>query len=122
LRDAGVQVECPPEVIELLVTTFQDLRHGRTEEGTTVEKPSTVMSTAEAVAVGLAAGLDARYFGAGRLHSEHVARQFIGTALKDNPEDAKRLRQYFDVVVKARAKGNKAWQSLYEARKWLAKG
>jgi len=121
LRDAGVQVECPPDVVDLLVTTFEDLRHGRTQEGAVVDKPSTVMSTAEAVAVGFAAGLDACYFGSGRLESEHVARQLLGTALKDNPEDAKKLRHYFDVVVKARAKQARSWQSFYAARKWLTR-
>ena len=72
-------------MLELLVTTFNDLRHGRTEEGTVVEKPSTVMSTAEAVAVSHSAALDAAYFGNGRLESGHVARQLLGTVLKDNP-------------------------------------
>jgi len=39
--------------------------------------------------------------------------------LKDNPEDAKKLRQYFDVAGKARAKKNGAWQSYWQARKSL---
>ena len=119
LRGAEVQVDCPVDVLDLLVTTFHDLREGRSEEGTVVEKPSTVMSTAEAVAVGFSAALDACYFGNGQMAGEHIARQLVGTVLKDNPDDAKKLKQYFDVVVKARAKRNKAWQSYYEARKWL---
>jgi MoxR-like ATPase len=122
LIESEVTVECPVEVLELLVTTFQDLRHGRTEEGTVVEKPSTVMSTAEAVAVGHAAALDAAWFGSARLESRHIARQILGTALKDNPDDAKKLRQYFDVVVKARGKGSKTWQQFYESRKWVTRG
>lgn len=119
LKESAVKVECPGDVLELLVTTFNDLRHGRTEEGTVVEKPSTVMSTAEAVAVSHSAALDAAYFGNGRLESSHVARQLLGTVLKDNPDDLKKLKHYFDVVVKARGKGNKTWQQFYEARKWL---
>ncbi len=119
LRESGVQVECPPDVLELLVTAFNDLRHGRTLEGTVVEKPSTVMSTAEAVAVGHSAALDAAYFGNSRLESGHIARQIVGTILKDNPEDVKKLRQYFDVVVKSRGKDSKGWQQFYEAKKWL---
>lgn len=119
LRESGVQVECPPDVLDLLVTTFNDLRHGRTSEGTVVDKPSTVMSTAEAVAVGHSAALDAAYFGNARLDSSHIARQIVGTILKDNPDDVKKLKQYFDVVVKARGKGNKSWQQFYEAKKWL---
>ncbi len=119
LRESEVKVECPNDVLDLLVTTFNDLRHGRTQEGTVVEKPSTVMSTAEAVAVSHSAALDAAYFGNGRLESGHVARQLLGTVLKDNPDDLKKLKHYFDVVVKARGKGNKAWQQFYEAKKWL---
>src|SRR5262249_50997067 len=40
LQEADVEVECPLDVIDLLVTTFHDLRQGRTEEGTMVERPS----------------------------------------------------------------------------------
>ena len=119
LREADVKVECGREVMELLVTTFHDLRVGRTSEGTVVEKPSTVMSTAEAVAVGLSAGLDAAYFGQGKLESEHIARQLSGTVLKDNADDAKKLIHYFDVVVKNRARKSKIWQAYWDARKWL---
>ena len=119
LREAEVQVECPLDVLDLLVTTFHDLRSGVTEEGTVVERPSTIMSTAEAVAVSLSAGLDAYYFGNGVLQGEHIARQLAGTVLKDSPEDFKKLKQYFDVVVKARARNKKAWNSYFEARKWI---
>ena len=112
-------MECSPDVMELLVTTFHDLRVGRTSEGTVVEKPTTVMSTAEAVAVGLSAGLDAAYFGQGKLESSHVVRQLTGTVLKDNPDDAKKLTHYFDIVVKTRAKKSRSWQGYWEARKWL---
>ena len=119
LREAQVPVACPPEVIDVLVSTFQDLRSGTSSDGTVIERPSTVMSTAEAVAVGFSAGLEAHYFGNGELEGAHIARQLLGTVLKDNPDDAKKLRQYFDVVVKARAKKTRAWQSYWEARKWL---
>ena len=119
LREAGVPVACPPDVMEVLVSTFQDLRSGSSADGTVIERPSTVMSTAEAVAVGFSAGLEAHYFGNGAMEGSHIARQLLGTVLKDNPEDAKKLRQYFDVVVKARARKSRAWQSYWEARKCL---
>lgn len=121
LAGSGIQVKCPDDVIEVLVTTFQDLRQGRTDEGTVIEKPSTVMSTAEAVAVAHAAALDAHYFGKGTVEPEHLARQLLGTALKDNPDDAKKLRHYLDVVVKARAAKGQAWSQFHAARKWLTR-
>ena len=104
------------EVLDVLVTTFVDLRKGRTEEGTVVEKPSSTMSTAEAVAVAFAAGLDACYFSNGNLRGEHLAKQIVGTILKDSEEDAKKVRQYFEVVVKNRAKRNEHWKSFYDGR------
>jgi MoxR-like ATPase len=117
LAEAGIQVDAPPDVVDLLVTAFNDLRHGVTAEGTVIERPSAVMSTAEAVAVGYAACLDAYYFADKRLTGEHVGRQLIGTVLKDNTDDGKKLSHYFDTVVKQRAKRAGAWQSCFNARK-----
>ncbi len=104
LRDAGVEMKYPPDTLDLLITTFQDLRQGRTEEGASLEKPSTVMSTAEAVAVSYSACLDAHYFGNGRVGGAQISRQLIGTVFKDDPEDEKKLHHYLKVVAKARAR------------------
>lgn len=119
LKQARVDVEFEPDVVELLVTAFNDLRHGVTAEGVVVEKPTAVMSSAEAVAVGYAACLDAHYFGNGGVGGEQIARQMIGTVLKDNPDDGKKLRHYFDVVVKQRAQRLPQWKRVYDARREL---
>lgn len=119
LGRAQVDVDFGADVVDLLVTAFQDLRQGVTAEGVVVEKPTAVMSSAEAVAVGYAAGLDAHYFGDGAVGGEHIARQLIGTVLKDNPDDGKKLRHYFDVVVKQRAQRSKQWQRVFDARREL---
>jgi MoxR-like ATPase len=116
LRHAQVEVELQPDVVNLLVTAFHDLRQGVTEEGVVIEKPAAVMSSAEAVAVGYAACLDAHYFGDGSVSGEHIARQLIGTVLKDNPDDGKKLRHYFDVVVKQRAQRNAHWKRALDSR------
>jgi MoxR-like ATPase len=119
LRHAEVEVEFQPDVVELLVTAFHDLRQGVTAEGVVVEKPTAVMSSAEAVAVGYAACLDAHYFGDGTVGGDHIARQLIGTVLKDNAEDGKKLRHYFDVVVKQRAQRQAQWKRVLDARREL---
>ena len=69
--------------------------------------------------MGYAAALDAHYFGDGTVNGEHVARQLIGTVLKDNPDDGKKLRHYFDVVVKQRAQRHTQWKRMFEARREL---
>jgi MoxR-like ATPase len=116
LHHAGASAALPEDVIDVLVTTFLDLRKGRTEEGTAVERPTAAMSTAEAVSVAFAAGLDAAYFGDGSIRGEHLARQLVGTVLKDSADDAKKVRQYFEVVVKTRAKKDAHWKSFYDGR------
>ncbi len=116
LYHAGAVATIPDNVIDVLVTTFLDLRKGKTEEGTAVERPNATMSTAEAVSVAFAAGLDAAYFGDGTVQGQHLARQLVGTVLKDSVEDAKKVKQYFEVVVKVRAKKDPNWKSFYDGR------
>jgi MoxR-like ATPase len=120
LAQSSVQLSVDRSVIELLVTAFQDLREGKTAEGIPVERPTSVMSTAEAVSVAMSAGLDAYYFGGRRLIAEHIARHLAGAVLKDNPDDLSKLKHYFDVVVRQRSKQQGGtWTDLLNARKWL---
>lgn len=120
LAESGAPTSIERNVVELLVTTFQDLRQGVTGEGIQVEKPTTVMSTAEAVSVAMSAGLDAHYYGKGKLSPTEVGRHIAGAVLKDNPDDLQKLKHYFDVVVQKRSKERKGlWEEYYKARKWL---
>jgi MoxR-like ATPase len=116
LLGAGVSASLPAEVLDLLITTFMDLRRGKTDEGMPIEKPQAVMSTAEAVSVAFAASLEAVHFGNGELLGEHLAHQLVGTVLKDSADDAKKVRHYFDVVVKNRSQRSAQWKSFYDAR------
>jgi MoxR-like ATPase len=108
-------VAVPRDVLELLVTAFRDLRTGQSAEGTAIKRPETVMSTAEAVNVAVAAALEARHFGDGTMTAAHVGRGLVGVALKDDPEDAARLRYYVDTVVRERGRRDRAWKAFGEA-------
>ncbi|WP_165224167.1 ATP-binding protein [Aquisphaera insulae] len=120
LKEVSAPVTITPQVVELLVSVFQELREGVSREGIQLERPSTVMSTAEAVSVAMAAGLDAFYFDGGALSPRHVVRHLAGAVLKDNPDDLKKLKHYFDVVVKPRSqKEGGPWTEMLEARKSL---
>ena len=65
LARAGVPLSLRPEMGELLVTTFHELRTAKTAGGKALEPLSTAMSTAEAVSTGYAAGIHAYYYGGG---------------------------------------------------------
>ena len=104
-------------VLEVLVTTFRDLRTGSTVEGWEVERPSTVMSTAEAVSVAAALGLAAAYFPTGRDVLSLLPGHLLGVVRKDDPADAARLLGYWDGAVRRRAeRGGRLWRQVWELR------
>jgi MoxR-like ATPase len=107
-------------VLEVLVTTFRDLRSGGTVEGWEVERPSTVMSTAEAVSVAAALGLAAVYFPSERDVLSLLPGHLLGVVRKDDPADAARLLGYWDGAVRRRAQdGGRLWQQIWELRDQL---
>jgi hypothetical protein len=121
LNESAAPVETKPDAIELLVTAFHDLREGVTADGIQVEKPSAVMSTAEAVSVAFSAGLDSFYYGQRQLTAGIIARHLATAALKDNVDDVKKLRHYFDTVVQKRSKEKGgSWDEFWKARSSIA--
>jgi MoxR-like ATPase len=117
LQRAAIPATLAADMTELLVTTFHELRQGKTADGQAIETLSTVMSTAEAVSVGYAAGIHAYYYDQGEVTADHLVQSLIGSALKESAEDIKKLRHYFNHAVKE--KRGKSWQAYYEARKHL---
>lgn len=117
LERSKVPVKLDKDLTELLVTTFRELRQGKTREGKGMEGLSTVMSTAEAVGTAYAAGIHAFYYGDGEIEPAHLVTHLVGTVLKDNAEDMRKVRHYFDHVIKKRKSGH--WQDFYHARNEL---
>jgi MoxR-like ATPase len=117
LGRAGIPAALPAEMTEVLVTTFHELRTGQSSDGNALEPLTTAMSTAEAISTGFAAGLHAWYYEGGAVRAEHLVQHLIGTALKDAPDDLKKLRHYFNHVVKGRP--GRGWLAFYEAREQL---
>ncbi len=117
LERAQVPVRLDSDLTELLVTTFRELRQGRTIDGKGMETLSTTLSTAEAVGTACAAGIHAYYFADGQVEPAHLVRHLVGSVLKDNPEDLKKVRHYFDHVVKKRK--TVSWKAFYDARNEL---
>ena len=109
--------EVDDAVLEVLVTAFRDLREGRSVEGWDVERPSTVMSTAEAVAVATSLGLAATYFPGDRDVLSLVPGHLLGVVRKDDPADGAKLLGYWDSSVRRRAEdGARTWRRLWELR------
>lgn len=114
LSRAGVPVSLTTEITELLVTVFRELRQGKTTTGKGMEPLSAVLSTAEAVSTAAAAGIHAYYYDNGTVRPQHLVQHMVGTVLKDNPDDLKKVQHYFEHVIKKRSGDH--WNQFYEAR------
>ncbi len=117
LTASGVPLQPPPDLVEVIVTAFRELRSGTTSDGKSLEQLSSVLSTAEAVSLTHALGVRAWYLRSGEPTPADFVDSLAGTAVKDNPDDLKRLRAYLEQRVSGR-KGN-AWKALYDARHLL---
>ncbi len=114
LQRSGVPQAPPRDLLEILVTTFRELRDGKTPEGDALERLSTAMSTAEAVSVAHAVGIRAHYLGGRSANPEDLMECILGTAIKDNAEDVKRLRRYLEQRISKRR--GPLWKAFFDAR------
>ncbi len=101
-------------VMELLTTVFREIRDGQTIDGVSIKKPSTTLSTAEAIGTALDAALYARFFGQGTLGAADVARNLIGSIVKEDLNDLAILKEYNILVAKKRAAKSAEWKEFHE--------
>lgn len=116
-ESANIPISISKDIVEILTTTFWELRAGKTVDGQALEGLSTVMSTAEAISTGYSAGLHAYYYGTGRVEPSHIVQGLLGSAMKDSADDLKKLHHYFNHSVKNRS--GKTWQQYFLARNLL---
>jgi MoxR-like ATPase len=102
-------------VLTLLATVFREIRDGRTADGVQIQKPSTTLSTAEAIGVALDAAITARYFGSGTVGAEEIAKNLVGSIVKEDRNDLKVLTEYLGVIAKKRAGSDPLWKTFHAA-------
>lgn len=119
LSESGTAADVDARLLDILVTTFRDLREGRTDEGWNVERPAAVMSTAEAVTVAAAITRQGAFFSSHKDPVSLLPGYLLGVVLKDNQEDRDRLLAYWDGPIRRRGEGDALWKRMYELRKVL---
>jgi MoxR-like ATPase len=117
LKGSGVVPAPRRDVLEVLVGAFRDLRSGRAEDGSPVDRPAAVMSTAEAVSVAHAVGLRGWFLRGETGDAADLVACLAGTVAKDSPDDLARLRRYLEKQAQSHREGQ--WRALYEARHLL---
>ena len=117
---AGITQPLDTEAAELLAATYHELREGVSATGQRLEKPSAVMSTAEAISVYFQTLMTAWYYGDGHMDERDLVENLVGAVAKESQEDMDKIVNYFSTVVrdKARREGG-AWTRYYEARHHL---
>ena len=103
-----------PGILDLLATAFRELRDGKTSEGVSVKSPSTTLSTAEAIGTAVDAALHSNYFGDGKVSAGSIARNMIGSIVKEDPQDLAALKEYVAIVARKRGSSDKNWQAFHD--------
>lgn len=120
LENAGVAIKVDRDAVAILATTFYELREGISGDGTRIDKPGAVMSTAEAVSVYCQSAMSAYYYSDGKVSMDDLVQNILGAVVKESRDDLDKLKSYFNVVVKAKSmKEGKLWKDYYTAKKWL---
>lgn len=107
------------DVAELLAVTYHELREGVSESGIKIDKPSAVMSTAEAVSVFYQTMSNAWYYEE-KINLADLTENLNNAVCKDTKDDLEKLKSYFNTVVKFKSeKVGGIWKEFYETRKYL---
>src|SRR5262245_2865321 len=115
LERYNLPAKLSPPVIELLATVFREIRGGKTGDGVSLKKPTTTLSTAEAIGVALDAALHAQFFGGGEVGPADIARNMVGVVVKEDQEDRDSLKEYAALVARKRGVKEKAWKDFHDA-------
>jgi MoxR-like ATPase len=102
-------------VLAVLATVFREMRDGTTADGVSFQKVSTTLSTAEAIGVALDSAIRARYFGNGAVGVDEIARNVVGSIVKEDLDDLKVLKEYLAVVAKKRGAKDASWKTFHDA-------
>ncbi len=119
-RENHIAMEADEDVAEILASTYHELREGVSSMGHRIDRPSAVMSTAEAVSVYYQTMMTAYYYGDSHMDLGCLVQNLVGAVQKENKEDLEKLRSYFQTVIRDKeGKEGGLWRNYYEARKYL---
>lgn len=120
LERYSIPTEIDAPILELLATVFREIRSGKSEDGVSLKSPSTTLSTAEAIGVALDAALHTRFFTGGKVGAGAIARNLVGSVVKEDLADLKVLKEYVTLIAKKRGAESPVWKEFHdEAQKAL---
>ena len=119
-KHGALEMSVDEAAAEVLASTYHELREGVSSMGHQIDRPSAVMSTAEAVSVYYQTMMSAYYYGDSRISMDAMVQNLVGAVAKENGDDLPKVRSYFQTVIRDKsAKEGGIWNAYYEAKKYL---
>ncbi|MBE5871616.1 MAG: AAA family ATPase [Lachnospiraceae bacterium] len=119
-KENQIEMSVDEDVAEVLASTYHELREGVSSMGHQIDRPSAVMSTAEAVSVYYQTMMSAYYYGDSRMSMAAIVQNLTGAVMKENKDDLPKVRSYFQTVIRDKsAKEGGIWKEYYEAKRYL---
>ncbi|MEM7249810.1 MAG: AAA family ATPase [Pseudomonadota bacterium] len=107
LEGQSIGVKLDSSVIDVVVTAFNEMRAGAVD-GTRIDPPTAVLSTAEMIGVTYSAAVERYYFDNAPVRPSDISRHLVGVVIKDDEADVQRFRDYVRIVKRKRGESN-AW-------------
>ncbi|MHA1610420.1 MAG: ATP-binding protein [Promethearchaeota archaeon] len=106
------KIQVPSKILDLVTTSFHDLRYGRTREGRNFKKISSVMSVSEEISLILDTCLHSFYFGDQVITPESLAHHFGTGLVKTEKQNIPILFEYINLIVMPRGRSNNVWKEF----------
>ncbi|MFE4455299.1 AAA family ATPase [Streptomyces sp. NPDC056796] len=99
-----IELDVPPNLLDVLLQSFADLRASAAAAGSDDEKLESALSSAEQIGVLEDAILHSNFFGERTLTARTLASSLVGSLARREPEDLAILNKYLHGVVEPRGK------------------
>ena len=103
-------IEIPPNMLDILLTTFADLRKASKNAVNDDQRLESALSTAEQIAVLEDAILHSHFFGQDELKPSVLARSLVGSLVQRQPEDISILSKFWHAVIDRKATNSDDWK------------
>lgn len=115
LRRHEIELDVPPNLLDILLRSFADLRAAATSASSDDERLESALSTAEQIGVLEDAILQTTFFGEPTLQADTLAGSLVGSLARRSPEDLAILNKYLHGVVEPRSvKEGGDWPAFLE--------
>ncbi|MBD3351353.1 MAG: AAA domain-containing protein [Candidatus Lokiarchaeota archaeon] len=117
METLNFKIQIPDHIYSLVTTSFRELRNGKSKQGQSFKKISSVMSTSEEISLLFDSCIHTQYFGKQKITPREIALHLSETIVKDDPQNIHKLQEYLDLVLSNRARKDEIWKEFHRELK-----